>query len=86
MSKTSMAAVAMIVASLSIGTAYAHPQLQSTEPAARAVTLSGRPVAVTPAEFRLLAALAERPGRTYTRAELVVRVAVTVALRHRSQS
>lgn len=35
------------------------------------VRLDGRPVAMTPAEFRLLRALASRPGRVFTRAQLV---------------
>jgi methionine-rich copper-binding protein CopC len=47
MSKTSMAAVAMIVASLLGSTAYAHPELQSTEPAAGAVTSSPRQIKIT---------------------------------------
>ena len=47
MSKTSMAAVAMVVASLLGGTAYAHPQLQSTKPATGAVTSSPRELKIT---------------------------------------
>ena len=47
MSKTSMAAVAMIVASLLGSTAYAHPQLQSAEPAAGAVTSSPSQMKIT---------------------------------------
>src|ERR1700704_3741953 len=47
MSKTSMAAVAMVVASLLGGTAYAHPQLQSTEPAAGAATSSPKQIKIT---------------------------------------
>jgi two-component system response regulator RegX3 len=42
--------------------------------AARIVTRDGQPVALTRTEFDLLAALAQQPGRAYTRAELVSRV------------
>jgi len=44
------------------------------EPAARSVLVEGRDVHATPAEYRLLSILAERPGRTYSRAELVTRL------------
>lgn len=37
------------------------------------VRLRGRPVALTPKEFRLLSALARAPGRVFTRAELLTR-------------
>lgn len=37
----------------------------------RQVTLDGRPVALTPHERRLLAALMRAPGRIFTRAELL---------------
>lgn len=36
-------------------------------------TVNGLPVALTPAEFRLLATLVRAPGRTFTRTELVER-------------
>ncbi|HHY95874.1 MAG TPA: response regulator transcription factor [Firmicutes bacterium] len=39
------------------------------------VTQAGRPVTLTPSEFRLLAVLAREPGRVFTREELVSRVA-----------
>jgi DNA-binding response OmpR family regulator len=39
----------------------------------REVRVSGRPVAVTPAEFKLLETLAQHPGRTFTREELLAR-------------
>jgi methionine-rich copper-binding protein CopC len=45
--KTSMAAVTMIVASLCGGAAYAHPELQSAEPAAGATTMSPRQIKIT---------------------------------------
>ena len=38
------------------------------------VTVDGRPVDLTPKEFRLLAALAQYPGRVYSRVELITRV------------
>ena len=38
---------------------------------AHAVTLAGEPVALTPTEFELLAALMERPGRAMSRLELL---------------
>src|SRR5258706_11656125 len=47
MSKTSMAAVAMIVASLLGSTAYAHPELKSAEPAAGAATSSPKQIKIT---------------------------------------
>jgi DNA-binding response OmpR family regulator len=37
----------------------------------RTVTMAGRPVALTPREFRLLATLARSPGRAFSRQELV---------------
>jgi DNA-binding response OmpR family regulator len=40
---------------------------------ARQARLDGRPVALTPTEFRLLEALARHPGRAFTRDELVAR-------------
>ena len=39
----------------------------------REARVEGRPVALTPTEFRLLEALARAPGRTFTRDELVAR-------------
>ncbi len=45
--KTSMAAVTMIVASLCGSAAYAHPALQSAEPAAGAATSSPKQIKVT---------------------------------------
>ena len=41
---------------------------------ARQARVAGRTVALTPTEFRLLAALARHPGRIFTRDELVARV------------
>ena len=41
---------------------------------ARQARMSGRAVALTPTEFRLLAALARHPGRVFTRDELVARI------------
>jgi DNA-binding response OmpR family regulator len=38
------------------------------------VELDGQPVALTPREFALLATLAEKPGRVFTRAQLLERV------------
>jgi len=40
----------------------------------RQVRVAGRPVPLTPTEFRLLEALAKGPGRTFTREELLARV------------
>jgi len=45
--KTSMAAVTMIVASLCGSAAYAHPALQSAEPAAGAATSSPKQIKIT---------------------------------------
>lgn len=45
--KTSMAAITMIVASLFIGAANAHPELQSAEPAA------GAAMATSPTQIRI---------------------------------
>ena len=42
--------------------------------AERRVTRAGQPIHLTPTEFRLLAALAERPGHTLTPEALLVRV------------
>jgi two-component system KDP operon response regulator KdpE len=42
--------------------------------AARRVTLAGRPVHLTPTEFRLLAVLAEQPGRPLSAETLLARV------------
>jgi two-component system alkaline phosphatase synthesis response regulator PhoP len=39
----------------------------------RSVRMAERPVSLTPTELRLLEALASRPGRTFTREELVAR-------------
>jgi two-component system OmpR family response regulator len=39
----------------------------------RQVRVAGRPVSLTPTEFRLLESLARHPGRTFTREELVAR-------------
>lgn len=44
------------------------------DPSAREVTVGGRPVELTRSEFDLLHALASRPGRVYSRYELVTRV------------
>ncbi|MBL8115152.1 MAG: response regulator transcription factor [Acidobacteria bacterium] len=44
------------------------------DPEARSVVVAGREVRVTPTEYRLLAVLAERAGKTYTREELAVRI------------
>jgi DNA-binding response OmpR family regulator len=41
------------------------------DPAGHSVTLDGRPVHLTPNEFKLLAALARRPGRTLSREQLL---------------
>ena len=38
------------------------------------MTRGAEPVALTPREFQLLAALAEQPGRVFTRAQLLARV------------
>jgi DNA-binding response OmpR family regulator len=43
------------------------------DPARHEVTVSGRPAALTPREFRLLEVMARAPGRAFTRAELVER-------------
>jgi two-component system alkaline phosphatase synthesis response regulator PhoP len=40
----------------------------------RRVTVSGEPISLTPTEFDILAALAQHPGRPYTRAQLIERV------------
>ncbi len=45
--KTSMAAVTLIAAILQSGIAYAHPELQSAEPAAGAMTPSPKLIKVT---------------------------------------
>jgi methionine-rich copper-binding protein CopC len=45
--KTSMAAVAMIVAGPCSSAAYAHPELQSAEPAAGAATSSPQQIKIT---------------------------------------
>jgi two-component system alkaline phosphatase synthesis response regulator PhoP len=41
---------------------------------AHRVTRSGEPISLTPIEFRLLAALAQNPGATFTRDQLVERL------------
>jgi DNA-binding response OmpR family regulator len=41
------------------------------DPAARTVTVRGRPVALTPKEFDLLLFLAQNPGRVFGRLELL---------------
>jgi DNA-binding response OmpR family regulator len=41
---------------------------------ARQARVAGRPIGLTPTEFRLLAALARHPGRIFTRDELVARI------------
>ena len=41
---------------------------------ARQARVVGRPIGLTPTEFRLLAALARHPGRIFTRDELVARI------------
>jgi DNA-binding response OmpR family regulator len=38
------------------------------------VSLNGRPVGLTPIEFRLLGVLLREPGRTFSRAQLIERV------------
>jgi DNA-binding response OmpR family regulator len=43
------------------------------DPTRHAVTWSGRPVELTPREFRLLETLARAPGRAFSRAELIER-------------
>lgn len=43
----------------------------AVDPARHTVALDGVPVECTPAEFQLLAALAARPGRVFTRAQLL---------------
>jgi DNA-binding response OmpR family regulator len=43
------------------------------DPFARQARLGGRPVSLTPTEFRLLEAMARHPGRAFTREELVAR-------------
>jgi two-component system alkaline phosphatase synthesis response regulator PhoP len=43
------------------------------DPRARAVSVAGRDVHLTPAEFKLLEALVRAPGRAFTRAELAER-------------
>jgi DNA-binding response OmpR family regulator len=42
--------------------------------ATRAVTVAGRPVALTPSEFELLATLMAAPGRVFTREQLLERL------------
>jgi DNA-binding response OmpR family regulator len=42
--------------------------------ATREVTVAGRPVALTPSEFELLATLMESPGRVFTREQLLERL------------
>ena len=42
--------------------------------ASREVTVGGQPVALTPSEFELLAALMEAPGRVFTREQLLERL------------
>jgi two-component system alkaline phosphatase synthesis response regulator PhoP len=41
------------------------------DPVRRRVTVAGRPVALTPTEFELLATLAREPGRVWTRSQLL---------------
>jgi DNA-binding response OmpR family regulator len=41
------------------------------DPSAVEVTLDGRPIPITPAEFRILHALMRRPGRVFSRDELI---------------
>lgn len=41
---------------------------------ARAVTVSGRPVSLTPSEFELLALLMSAPGRVFSRAEILLKL------------
>ena len=41
------------------------------DPGAVEVTLDGEPVSITPAEFRILHALMRRPGRVFSRDELI---------------
>jgi DNA-binding response OmpR family regulator len=41
------------------------------DPNAAVVSLDGRPISVTPAEFRILHTLMRRPGRVFTRDELI---------------
>ena len=40
----------------------------------RTVRVAGRPIALTPTEFRLLALLVREPGRTFTREQIIDRV------------
>ena len=42
--------------------------------ARRECTVAGRPVALTPTEFRILAALVREPGRVFTRDQIIERV------------
>ncbi|GID28247.1 response regulator transcription factor [Paractinoplanes brasiliensis] len=46
----------------------------SLDPARRTVTVAGRPVTLTPTEFDLLGHLLRRPGRVFTREELLAQV------------
>jgi DNA-binding response OmpR family regulator len=41
---------------------------------AHAARIAGEPLALTPTEFKLLAALARQPGRVFSRADLVARI------------
>jgi two-component system response regulator MprA len=50
--------------------AFEHAGLR-LDPTAHEIAIDGRSVALTPTEFRLLAALAARPGETLSRRELV---------------
>lgn len=47
MSKTSTVAIAVIAAILSSGVAFAHPQLQASDPAAGATTTSPKQIRIT---------------------------------------
>jgi len=44
------------------------------DPAGREVLVDGQPVALTRSEFDLVAALISRPGRVFSRYELVTRI------------
>jgi DNA-binding response OmpR family regulator len=44
------------------------------DPAAHEARMAGNPVSLTPAEFRILTVLAERPGQVFTRSQLLDRL------------
>lgn len=51
--------------------ARVHPAPLAIDGAGRRATVLGRPLALTPTEFGLLAALARRPGQVFSRAQLL---------------